>query len=78
MDDELRTMFLFGPEDVPEHFGALRCVVSIKKYSWKDRHSGFCLARLGPTRTGPGARTFTKMLEMLRARVESSTFAEHE
>ena len=31
MADEFRTMFLFGPEDVPERFGALRCVFSINK-----------------------------------------------
>ena len=31
MVDEFRTMFLFGLEDVPERFGALRCMVSTKK-----------------------------------------------
>ena len=31
MADEFRTMFLFGSEDVPERFGALRCVFCVKK-----------------------------------------------
>ncbi|MEK7222016.1 MAG: hypothetical protein AAB130_02780 [Nitrospirota bacterium] len=78
MADEFRTTFFFGPEDVPERPGVLRCVFNTKKRSWKGgiqiavELAGAQLERLRER------GLLGELLEMLRARVEPETFAEYE
>ncbi len=78
MADEFRTTFFFGPEDVPERPGVLRCVFNTKKRSWKGgiqvavELAGVQLGRLRDR------GLLGELLEMIRAKVESETFAEYE
>jgi hypothetical protein len=78
MADEFRTTFFFGPEEVPERPGVLRCVFNTKKRSWKGgiqvavELAGAQLERLRER------GLLGELLEMLRARVEPETFAEYE
>ncbi len=78
MADEFRTTFFFGPEEVPERPGILRCVFNTKKRSWKG---GIQVAveltdvQLGRLRD---RGLLGELLEMVRAKVEPETFAEYE
>lgn len=78
MTDEFRTTFFFGPEDVPERPGVLRCVFNTKKRSWKGgiqvavELTDVQLDRLRDR------GLLGELLEMIRAKVESETFAEYE
>ena len=78
MADEFRTTFFFGPEDVPERPGVLRCVFNTKKRSWKGgiqvavELTGVQLDRLRDR------GLLGELLEMIRAKVESETFTDHE
>ena len=78
MTGEFRTTFFFGPEEVPERPGILRCVFNTKKRSWKGgiqvavELAGAQLERLRER------ALLGELLEMIRARVEPEAFAEHE
>ena len=78
MADEFRTTFFFGPEEVSERPGVLRCVFNTKKRSWKGgvqvavELTGVQLDRLCDR------GLLGELLEMIRAKVESETFAEYE
>ena len=77
MPDEFRTTFFFGPEDVPERPGVLRCVFNTKKRSWKGgiqvavELTGVQLERLRDR------GQFGELVEMVRAKVEPDAFAEY-
>jgi hypothetical protein len=78
MADEFRTTFFFGPEDVPERPGVLRCVFNTKKRSWKGgiqvavELTDVQLERLRDR------GQLGELVEMIRAKVESEAFAEYE
>lgn len=78
MSEEFRTTFFFGPEDVPERPGILRCVFNTKKRSWKGGIQ-VAVELAGPQLERLRERGLLgELLEMLRARVEPETFAEYE
>lgn len=77
MADEFRTTFFFGPEEVPERPGILRCVFNTKKRSWKGGiQVAVELAEAQLERLRERG-LLGELLEMLRARVEPETFAEY-
>ena len=77
MADEFRTTFFFGPEDVPERPGILRCVFNTKKRSWKGGvQVAVELAEAQLERLRERG-LLDELLEMIRARVEPETFAGH-
>ncbi|TSA01383.1 MAG: hypothetical protein D4R81_06300 [Nitrospiraceae bacterium] len=78
MADEFRTTFFFGPEDVPERPGVLRCLFNTKKRSWKGGiQVAVELAEAQLERLRERG-LLGELLEMLRARVEPETFGGYE
>lgn len=78
MTDEFRTTFFFGPEDVLDRPGVLRCVFNTKKRSWKGGiQVGIELADVQLERLRDRG-LLGELLEMIRAKVEPETFAEYE
>jgi hypothetical protein len=78
MADEFRTTFFFGPEDVPERPGILRCVFNTKKRSWKGGVQ--VVIELAQTQLEQlrECGLLGEMTEMIRAKAEAETFAEYE
>jgi len=77
MADEFRITFFFGPEEVPGHPDALRCVFNVKKRSWKGGVQVTVeLARSQLERLADRG-LLDELLEMVRAKVEPETFAEY-
>jgi hypothetical protein len=78
MADEFRTTFFFGPEDVPERPGILRCVFNTKKRSWKGGVQ--VVVELAQTQLEQLRERglLGELTEMIRAKVEAETFAEYE
>ena len=78
MADEFRTTFFFGPEDVPERPGVLRCVFNTKKRSWKGGiQVAVELADVQLERLRDRGQ-LGELVEMIRAKVEPETFADYE
>ena len=78
MADEFRTTFFFGPEDVPERPGVLRCIFNTKKRSWKGGVQvvvELARAQIAQLRE---RGLLGELTEMIRAKVEAETFAEYE
>ena len=77
MSDEFRTTFFFGPEEVPDRPGVLRCVFNTKKRSWKGGIQ-VAVELAQPQLDRLQARgLLEELLEMIRARVEPDTFADY-
>ena len=78
MSEDFRTTFFFGPEDVPERPGVLRCVFNTKKRSWKGGiQVAVELADAQLDRLRDRGQ-LGELLEMVRAKVEPEAFAESE
>ncbi len=78
MADEFRTTFFFGPEDVPERPGVLRCVFNTKKRSWKGGvQVAVELTDVELERLRDRGQ-LGELVEMIRAKVESEAFPEYE
>jgi hypothetical protein len=77
MADEFRITFFFGPEEVPDRPGVVRCVFNVKKRSWKGGvQVGVELAAAQFARIRDCGQ-LGELLEMIRAKVEPETFADY-
>ena len=78
MADEFRTTFFFGPEDVPERPGVLRCVFNTKKRSWKGGIQVAVELAQAQLERLRDRDQLGELVEMIRAKVEPETFADYE
>ena len=77
MTDDFRITFFFGPEEVPDRSGSLRCVFNVKKRSWKGGiQVGVELPKPQLERLQERGQ-FAEIVEMIRAKVEPEMFAEY-
>lgn len=77
MTEDFRITFFFGPEEVPDHPGSLRCVFNVKKRSWKGGvQVGVELPKTQLERLQERGQ-FDELVEMIRAKVEPEMFAEY-
>lgn len=78
MTDEFRITFFFGPEDVRERPGILRCTFNTKKRSWKGGVQVTVeLAEVQLERLRDRGQ-LGELVEMIRAKVEPEMFADYE
>lgn len=78
MSDEFRTTFFFGPEEIPERPGVLRCIFNTKKRSWKGGVQvvvELAQAQLEQLRE---RGLLGELAEMIRAKAEPEAFVEYE
>ena len=78
MADEFRTTFFFGPEDVPERPGVLRCIFNTKKRSWKGGVQVVVELAQAQLEQFRERGLLGELTEMIRAKVEAETFVEYE
>src|ERR1700745_3346567 len=78
MADEFRITFFFGPEEVPDRPGVVRCVFNVKKRGWKGGVQ--VTVELGERQLERirDHGQVGELIEMIRAKVEDETFAEYE
>ena len=78
MADEFRTTFFFGPEDVADRPGVLRCGFNTKKRSWKGGIQVVIELTAVQLERLRDRGQLGELVEMIRAKVEHEMFSDYE
>jgi len=77
MTDDFRVTFFFGPEEVPDPPGTLRCVFNVKKRSWKGGIQATVELTKVQLERLRDLGQLGELVEMIRAKVEPESFADY-